>query len=140
MFGYHIDLCIEFSAVSTFRAMIDNIGVYMFRYMFLFFILLSNASLAAEKRDTGFKLDVIVKGFFSPEVKQATVKSVRSGSIAESKGVKVGDQLLAVAGCEIPSCPASIAKEYISQPIGTIVNFQFKQPNGKSYSVDIELM
>ena len=113
----------------------------MFRYMFLlFFILFTNVSLATEKRDTGFKLDVIVKGFFSPEVKQATVKSVRSGSIAESKGVKVGDQLMAISGCAIPSCPASTAKDFISQPVGTIVNFQFKQPNGESYSVDIQLM
>ena len=68
------------------------------------------------------------------------MKSVRSGSLAESEGVKVGDLLIAIAGCKIPSCPAHIAKKHISQPKGTIVNFQFKQPNGESYSVDIQLM
>lgn len=113
----------------------------MYKYLsVLFLMLFINPSFAAEKRDLGFKLDVVVQGFFSPEVKQATVKSVRGGTLAESEGVKAGDQLLAINGCEIPSCPASTAKAHISQPIGTMVNFQFKQENGQQYSVDIQLM
>ncbi len=109
-------------------------------FIILFISLLSHTVIAAEKRDTGFKLDVTVKGFFSPEVTSAVVKSVSHGSVAESKGVKVGDKLLAIADCKIPGCPANIAKDHISQAKGTLVNFLFSPQNGEIYMVTIPLM
>jgi len=112
--------------------------------MYRIFILLLISSItlsveASDKKEIGFKLNVTVKGFFSPEVTSATVKSVTPGSLAESLGVKAGEKLIAIANCKIPGCPAGKAKGYISQDIGTEVSFEFSSQAGKTYSVTIPL-
>ena len=94
---------------------------------------------AADKKELGFKLDVTVKGFFSPEVTTATVKSVTPDSLAETLGVRAGDRLISIVDCKIPGCPASVAKDYISQDIGTKVTFEFISEAGTNYTIAIPL-
>ncbi|WP_334038733.1 PDZ domain-containing protein [Alteromonas macleodii] len=101
--------------------------------------LLTLQAEAAEKKETGFKLNVTVKGFFAPEVTSATVQSVEPNSLAESLGVETGDKLISIMGCKIPGCPASQAKSYISQKVGTRVSFEFVSTSGKNYKISIPL-
>lgn len=106
---------------------------------FAFLIFFSAITEASEKAKTGFKLTVKVSGFFSPEVTMATVKSVEESSEAESQGVEVGDQLLSIDGCSIPGCPASQAKQSLSQPAGQKVKFVFRKSNGTEYPAEVIL-
>ena len=112
----------------------------MYRLLLLLFIAsFAIHAEAANKKDTGFKLDVTIEGFFAPEVTTATVKSVTPESLAETLGVQAGDKLVAIVDCKIPGCPASIAKDYISQDVGTEVTFEFISDTGKNYTVSIPL-
>ncbi|GEA13186.1 PDZ domain-containing protein [Alteromonas sp. KUL49] len=101
--------------------------------------LLSLPSFAAEPGDKGFQMDVSVSGFFSPEVKQATIKSVVENSSAEQAGIVIGDDVIAIDGCEIPGCSASTAKDALQKPAGEVVVLTMKKPDGSIYEARVTL-
>jgi C-terminal processing protease CtpA/Prc len=96
-------------------------------------------TFSEEQGEKGFKMDVNVSGFFSPEVTKATIKSVVQGSSAEKEGVKVGDDVVAIDGCKIPGCSASIAKESLQKSVGEVVILSMLKPNGDTYEANVTL-
>lgn len=100
-------------------------------------LLMLSSSALAEAGDKGFSLDVTVSGFFSPEVKQATIKTVDEGSSAEQQGIQVGDDIVAVDGCEIPGCSASEAKKSLQKEAGETVTLLMLKPNGEKYEANV---
>ncbi|REL31383.1 PDZ domain-containing protein [Thalassotalea euphylliae] len=105
----------------------------------ILFSLLSSQAFAAEKGEKGFVLDVNVSGFFSPEVTKATIKSVVKGSSAEQEGLKIGDQIIAIDGCQIPGCDAKKAKKSLQKQVGEMVLLNMMKPNGETYEANVAL-
>ena len=95
--------------------------------------IISLCSYADEHGEKGFKLDVTVSGFFSPEVKKAIIKSVVEGSSAEKEGIEIGHELVAIDGCKIPGCSASKAKGMLQKNVGETVTLTLVKPDGKTY-------
>ena len=100
---------------------------------------LSLNSFADSQGEKGFKMDVSVSGFFSPEVTKATIKSVVEASSAEEQGIKIGHEVVAIDGCKIPGCSASIAKESLQKIVGEIVVLSMLKPNGETYEANVTL-
>jgi len=96
-------------------------------------------SYANEYGEKGFKMDVTVAGFFSPEVEKATIKSVVKNSSAEKAGIKVGQELIAIDGCIIPGCAASEAKKMLQKEAGETVLLTILKPDGKTYDAIVLL-
>ena len=96
-------------------------------------------SFADPQGEKGFKMDVNVSGFFSPEVTKATIKSVVENSSAEKQGVKIGHDVVAIDGCKIPGCSASIAKESLQKRVGEMVVLSMLKPNGETYEANVTL-
>lgn len=93
--------------------------------------LLSSTALAAEKGKLGLSLDIAVEGgFFNPTLSSVTVKKLTAGGAAEKAGVVVGDQILKIADCVIPGCPADDAKDLMKKNKGESVSFLVKQTDG----------
>ena len=100
---------------------------------------LSFSSFADSHGEKGFKMDVNVSGFFSPEVTKATIKSVNENSSAEKQGIKIGHEVTAIDGCKIPGCSASIAKESLQKSVGEVVILSMLKPNGETYEANVTL-
>ena len=96
-------------------------------------------TFAEEQGEKGFKMDVNVSGFFSPEVTKATIKSVVQGSSTEKEGLNVGDDVVAIDGCKIPGCSASTAKSSLQKKVGDNVVLSMLKPNGETYEANITL-
>ncbi|BFM09980.1 hypothetical protein R50072_01330 [Simiduia litorea] len=109
------------------------------RVVALFLAIVSSYTIAAEHGEKGFKMDVNVSGFFSPEVTKATIISVVKNSSAEKSGIVVGDDVIAIDGCEIPGCSASKAKKSLQKNAGEIVVLTMKNPEGKTYLASVTL-
>jgi len=101
--------------------------------------IISLSSYASDHGDKGFKMDVTVSGFFSPEVEKAIIKSVVEGSSAEKEGVEIGDELVAINGCKIPGCSASEAKSMFQKSVGEKVVLSMLKPDGKTYQATVLL-
>lgn len=86
---------------------------------------------AAKKGKMGLALDIAVEGgFFNPTLHSAKVKELVPGGAAEKAGVLVGDQILKIADCAIPGCPADDAKALMKKNQGESVAFLIKQADG----------
>lgn len=110
------------------------------RVIAIFIVMLfSVTSFANEIGDKGFKMDVSVSGFFSPELKKAVIKSVVKDSSAEKEGIKIGHEVIAIDGCEIPGCSASKAKKALQKHIGESVVLSMLKPNGETYQATVTL-
>lgn len=91
----------------------------------------STSALAAEKGKMGLALDIEVEGgFFNPILSSAKVKKLVAGGAAEKAGLLVGDQILKIADCAIPGCPADDAKDLMKRKKGESVSFFIKQADG----------
>jgi len=94
-------------------------------------LLVSASVLAADKGKMGFSLDIAVEGgFFNPTLESVKVKSLVAGGAAEKAGLVVGDQILKIAECAIPGCPADDAKDLMKKNKGESVSFLIKQADG----------
>jgi len=94
-------------------------------------VFISTAALAADKGKIGLSLDIAVEGgFFNPTLSSVKVKQLVAGGAAEKAGVLVGDQILKIADCAIPGCPADDAKDLLKKNKGESVSFLFKQADG----------
>ena len=69
-------------------------------------------------------------GFFNPTLSSVKVKELVAGGAAEKAGVLVGDQILKIADCVIPGCPADDAKDLMKRNKGESVSFLIKQADG----------
>ena len=91
----------------------------------------STTAVAAEKGKIGLSLDIAVEGgFFNPTLSSVKVKELVAGGAAEKAGLLVGDQILKIADCVIPGCPADDAKELMKRNKGESVSFLIKQADG----------
>lgn len=91
----------------------------------------STTAVAAEKGKIGLALDIAVEGgFFNPTLSSVKVKELVPGGAAEKAGVLVGDQILKIADCAIPGCPADDAKDLMKRNKGESVSFLIKQADG----------
>ena len=90
--------------------------------------LLSSNSFADEKIKIGVTFNYTANGFFSPEVDELITDEVISNSPAEKAGLKVGDRVLSIQGCDIPGCSASKAKGYIKSKSGTLLHLVVENP------------
>ncbi|HJS15077.1 MULTISPECIES: PDZ domain-containing protein [Rheinheimera] len=94
-------------------------------------LVVSPTTLAAEKGKMGLALDIAVEGgFFNPTLSSVKVKELVAGGAAEKAGVLVGDQILKIADCVIPGCPADDAKDLMKKNKGESVSFLIKQADG----------
>lgn len=94
-------------------------------------LVVSPTTLAAEKGKMGLALDIAVEGgFFNPTLSSVKVKELVAGGAAEKAGVLVGDQILKIADCVIPGCPAADAKDLMKKNKGESVSFLIKQADG----------
>ena len=75
-------------------------------------------------------LDINADGFFNPVIVSVKVKELVAGGAAEKAGVLVGDQILKIADCAIPGCPADDAKDLMKRNKGESVSFLIKQADG----------
>lgn len=96
-----------------------------------FGLVVSTKVVAAERGKMGLELDIAVEGgFFNPTLSQVKVKTLLAGGAAEKAGVLVGDQILKIADCAIPGCPADDAKDLMRKNKGESVHFLIKQADG----------
>ncbi len=94
-------------------------------------LMFSTAAMAAEKGKIGLSLDIAVEGgFFNPTLSSVKVKQLVAGGAAEKAGLVVGDQILKIADCAIPGCPADDAKDLMRKNKGESVTFLVKQADG----------
>lgn len=92
---------------------------------------MSTTAVAAEKGKIGLALDIAVEGgFFNPTLSSVKVKKLVLGGAAEKAGILVGDQILKIANCAIPGCPADDAKDLMKRNKGESVSFLIKQADG----------
>lgn len=94
---------------------------------------------ADDHGDKGFTMDVKVSGFFNPEVTQAIIKSVVSHSSADTQGLAIGHEVVAIDGCKIPGCSASQAKQSLQKHIGETVVLSMLKPDGTRYEATVTL-
>jgi C-terminal processing protease CtpA/Prc len=106
---------------------------------FVLFILLSFYCHAEDKGFSGLTLEVSVSGFFSPELSDIKVKEIAPNSPAKEAGIKVGDKLVTIDGCEIPGCPAYEGKKLMSKPAGQELPLSLERADGSKYSVSLLL-
>ena len=94
-------------------------------------LLAGTAALAAEKGKIGLLLNISVEGgFFNPTVAKVKVTEIVAGGAAEKAGVLVGDDIIKIADCVIPGCPADDAKDLMKRNKGESVSFLIKQADG----------
>lgn len=105
----------------------------------IFLTAVTFTSFGYSQGEKGFKMAVNVSGFFSPEVTKATIKSVIENSSAEQQGVEIGHEVVAIDGCKIPGCSASIAKKSLQKNVGEIVILSMLKPNGETYEANVTL-
>lgn len=89
------------------------------------------------KGSIGLGAEVSVDGFFSPEVVSFKVNSVEANSAAAKAGIKVGQQVLAIDGCQIPGCPASKAKKLMNRNAGETLPLLVKHADGSESLIKI---
>ncbi|ALO36333.1 hypothetical protein CMT41_17515 [Colwellia sp. MT41] len=100
-------------------------------------VLLSSNSFADKKIKMGVTWGYTASGFFSPEIDELMVKKVLANSPAEQAGLKVGDKVLSVEGCDIPGCSASKAKAYLKSDSGTELHFVIENNKGEIVNIVI---
>ena len=92
---------------------------------------ISATAVAAEKGKIGLALDIAVEGgFFNPTLSSVKVNKLVAGGAAEKAGLLVGDQILKIADCVIPGCPADDAKDLMKRNKGESVSFFIKRADG----------
>lgn len=107
-----------------------NLKMLLLSAVFCSFVV-SFTAFAADKGKIGLSLDIAVEGgFFNPTLSSVKVKELVPGGAAEKAGVLVGDQILKIADCVIPGCPADDAKSLMKKNKGESVSFFIKQADG----------
>jgi C-terminal processing protease CtpA/Prc len=119
-------------------------GGYMFisrfRLLIIFLFLVTPTSLLAEENlKTGVTWGYTASGFFSPEVIELIANKVIVNSPAAKAGLEVGHKVISIQGCEIPGCSASIAKDFLKMPVGSVLHLVVETPNGNTKEINIEV-
>jgi hypothetical protein len=85
----------------------------------------------------GFSLNVQADGFFNPKVIKITVNKVEAGSLAQSAGLLLGDELLKVEDVEVPGAAASSLKPHMEFVQGKPKKLMFRRANGQIYEATL---
>ena len=102
---------------------------------FLLLFGLAPISHAAEQR-LGFAVDVKGEGFFlNPVVSAIVVSEVTKGTLAESAGIKVGDQIIRIEGRNVSGMRAMELRPYMKLDPGQTRSFRLKHADGKEADV-----
>jgi len=102
-------------------------------------ILFSPLLIAKEKAKIGVTWSVSASGFFSPDVDEMIAKKVLSDSPADKAGMKAGDKVLSIEGCEIPGCSADEVKGFFKQETKESINLIVESQDGTTKSIVINL-
>ena len=100
---------------------------------------LSITATAGDKGTLGFSAAVSVDGWFSRKLTEVKIEKVFAGTPAENAGLQVGDQILAIDGCEIPGCPSSKAKKLMKREPGQILPLLVKKADGSKTLVEVHI-
>jgi C-terminal processing protease CtpA/Prc len=103
------------------------------------FLLVPTSLLAKEKLKIGVTWGYTASGFFSPEVVELIANKVIVNSPAAKAGLEVGHKVISIEGCEIPGCSASIAKDFLKMPIGSVLHLVVETSNGNTKEINIEV-
>lgn len=94
------------------------------KYLMLMTITSSFSATAFSKEgDFGIDADVTTTGLFPPRLETVTVATVKEGSYAEKTGIKPGDKVASIGGCEIPDCSAFKAQKIMKKEKGEKLEF-----------------
>jgi len=111
-----------------------------FRLSIIFLFLATPTSLLAEEKlKIGVTWGYTASGFFSPVVIELIANKVIVNSPAAKAGLEVGHKVISIQGCEIPSCSASIVKDFLKMPVGSILHLEVETANGNTKEINIEL-
>jgi membrane-associated protease RseP (regulator of RpoE activity) len=120
-----------FQPLSRALGLQGSVMQYRKKLVILLFVLFSvNSSAGDKKIKIGVTWDYTASGFFSPEVDELIVNKVIANSPAEKAGLKVGDKVLSLEGCNIPGCPASKVKGYLKSDSGTELHLVIENNKG----------
>lgn len=100
-------------------------------------LLLTVSWSAAADNNSWFEFSQEVKVSWLFKVKSAVVNYVHPDGSAEAAGIEVGDELIAVGGCEIPGCPAGKSKKLMDIPVGQVQTFKFRRSSGSEIEVEL---
>ncbi len=93
--------------------------------------------LLADDGSIGMSIEVSVSGIFKPRLTQAIIAEIIESSAAQEAGLRQGDKILAIDGCEIPGCPASKAKKLMSRKAGERLPLLIMDGDGKIIPVEL---
>ncbi len=87
----------------------------------------------------GMSASVSVDGIFSPEIVEFKIDDVQAGSPADKAGVKVGQLVIELDGCEIPGCKASKAKKLMNKEAGELLPLLVRKVDGSEVLLTINV-
>ena len=103
-------------------------------------LIYSVASIAEEKASIGLAVEATIAGsFFSPKLKEVTVKEVVAESPAELAGLVVGQNVLSINGCKIPGCSAKKAERLLELSPGDVLPVLVENSDGTQSQINVHV-
>ena len=100
--------------------------------------LLTPAGGAAERGWCGVNVKFETRGFLlARELDSVEIVAVARGSPAELGGLRAGDRILRIDGCEIPGCSEFQAGKALRRSIGETLRVRGRRSNGVEYETTL---
>ncbi|WP_147302680.1 PDZ domain-containing protein [Thalassotalea euphylliae] len=98
-----------------------------------------HTSFASERIKMGVTWSYSASGFFDPKVNELVAKEIVANSPADKAGLKVGDKVKSIEGCQIPGCPATKAKSYLTSKSLNQLKLMVETQQGTAKTVIVSL-
>lgn len=106
--------------------------------VFLLLGLLAPAVGAAERGWFGVNVKFGARGFLlARELDSVEIVAVAQGSPAELGGLRAGDRILRIDGCEIPGCSEFQAGKALRKSIGETLRVRARRSDGVEYETTL---
>lgn len=109
----------------------------MNKFLTIGLLALLSFSAFGQEEESDLAIDVQISGFFSPEIDSAKIVKVKVGSDADKLGIKAGDKIISIDGCEVPSCPAREGEKLMDKPKGQLIPLILQRSDGSTYSANL---